>query len=66
MRARIVLFVRLAVMSSAAAAVDEPPRRKSGLWRIDRTIRGMPSPAGAIEVCVDETSASGDRQTSSP
>jgi hypothetical protein len=39
---------------ATAMAADEPPRRKSGLWRIEQTTKGMPLPMGAIETCVDE------------
>lgn len=55
MRYRLGFFLLgLSVLGSAALAADEPPRRKSGLWRIEQTMGGMPSPLGAIETCVDE------------
>ncbi|ATQ68570.1 MULTISPECIES: DUF3617 domain-containing protein [Methylosinus] len=48
------LFLALSIPGSAALAADEPPRRKSGLWRIEQTISGKPSPMGVIETCIDE------------
>lgn len=47
------LFFCVSCIGSAATAADEPPRRKSGLWRIEQTTQGMPLPMGAIETCVD-------------
>lgn len=56
------LFLAVAGLSATAMAADELPRRKSGLWRIEQTMQGMPSPMGAIETCVDETTDDLTRQ----
>jgi hypothetical protein len=56
------LFLAVAGLSATAMAADELPHRKSGLWRIEQTIQGMPSPMGAIETCVDETTDDLTRQ----
>ena len=44
----------LLCVGSVALAADELPRRKSGLWRIERITQGAPSPMGAMEMCIDE------------
>jgi hypothetical protein len=35
-------------------AADDIPHRKPGLWRMENIMQGEPSPAGAIEMCIDE------------
>jgi hypothetical protein len=54
MRHRFGLFLLGLSFIGSAALAEEPPRRKSGLWRIEQSMGGMPSPMGAIETCVDE------------
>jgi hypothetical protein len=50
---RALFFLGLSCLGSVALASELPPR-KSGLWRIERSTSGAPSPVGAIEICVDE------------
>lgn len=37
-----------------AAATDQPPRRKAGLWEIHNEMNGRASPVGPIQSCIDE------------
>ncbi|HEY8063984.1 MAG TPA: DUF3617 family protein [Methylosinus sp.] len=37
-----------------AAAADDIPHRKAGLWRIERMTQGAPSRFGPMEMCIDE------------
>ncbi len=41
-------------LSVLSAAADDIPHRKAGLWRIEHMSQGVPSPLGAMEMCVDE------------
>lgn len=51
---RLTLAVSAACAVPLAAAADDFPRRKAGLWEISTQFNGRASPLGAIQNCVDE------------
>lgn len=38
---------------AGASAAEELPKRRPGLWQLENSMRGNPSPIGPIEMCVD-------------
>lgn len=55
---RVANWPSLAALAACAvpfaAAAEDLPKRKAGLWEISTQFNGRPSPVGAIQNCVDE------------